>query len=51
VHDIVDVYADEQGRLLGLSRFFYDEQPFRYTETYTFGEYRETNADQTRSHT
>jgi hypothetical protein len=43
VNDEFDVYVNESGALTEISRLFYDEQPYRYTQTYKFSDYRETN--------
>ena len=43
VTDVCDLLVTEAGLLVGVSRLFYDDQPFRYTQTFVFGEYRETN--------
>jgi len=41
VTDEFDLYVTEAGLLLGISRLYYDDQPFRYTQTYLFSDYRE----------
>jgi hypothetical protein len=43
VKDEFDLYVTESGILAGISRLFYDDQPFRYTQTYLFSDYRETD--------
>ena len=43
VNDEVDLFVNDSGVLVGLSRTFYKELPrFTVTQTYTFSDYRET---------
>lgn len=42
VQDRVDIYATEEGALAAIGRTFFDGKPERYTLTYTFSDYKET---------
>jgi hypothetical protein len=40
VQDELDIYVTEAGLLAATSRLYYDDQPFRYTESHVFSDYR-----------
>jgi len=45
VADQVDLYVTDAGILAGISRTFYDGRPERYTQAFTFSDYRKVNGE------
>jgi hypothetical protein len=46
VKDHVNVYVTDAGILTGISRSFYEGRPDRYTQAFTFSDYRKVNGEQ-----
>jgi hypothetical protein len=42
----VNVYVTDAGILAGISRSFYEGRPDRYTQAFTFSDYRKVNGEQ-----